>query len=340
MGIYTSLAQETKDAMLKSLVNKAVAYITNKGNITIPPEKYECVINETLNNCTYGRFDSENLGRKAKCLDLLVYDNELNKKIALQIKSANDYNDWIKVYQMDVITKLLFDDMTGEEVLDYVIDTHNQRYLKEKAEYQFQYIESLTLIKGRNTIFIYENDLGLETFDRKKAFLISYNPKGYIIFKYNDITYRFTFTNHTLYEYYVKTLNYVDSVTSYELLTCNEIAKQVTHQYFLNGEVADRNAPFQDKFNAIKNHFSSLAILISTQDSVVYKNTEIQFCENFCGLNYVEKEDFILVLKNSLIKKTSKLYEELLKLGAVSRRGILNKDIKLLTFRDIKKYLL
>ena len=234
MGILDNLNDDGKKVLRNTIIDNELATLTKNGIVKINNQVYEELFNDILNKSDYsnGRYTScETYGNKSICFDLLVEDVIEHKKIAIQIKSINYNNSYIKIYEMSKSTNPLSKVHTAKDVLKTILDIYKDRYDKEKQCYQFDELQSLMLLKSKNTIVFYQNILDLSTIstNEKDYEIVSYIPNKKIVFKdiNTKVIFDFGFNNPTLRVKYKKNGDFYFYITSNGLETISEKVKRV-----------------------------------------------------------------------------------------------------------------
>lgn len=344
MGILDNLNDKGKDVLTKSIMHKELATLTKNGIVKIHSQDYELLFNEILNKSDYsnGRYTScETYGNKSICFDLLVEDVIEHKKIAIQIKSINYNNSYIKIYEMSKSTDPLSKVHTAKDVLKTILDIYKDRYDKEKQRYQFDELQTIMLLKAKDTIVFYQNVLELSTISTKVEDyeIVSYIPNKKIVFKdiNTNVIFDFGFNNHTLRIKYKKTGDFSFYFTNNKLETTKEKIKRITTEVETNKTLSSTlEMPFEVKFDLLKRDKKGLAKLIYDNGHMnLYPAEEIKRV-NKTNLMYVNDKNKVYLLANSIINSTSKMYKELLDVGAISKKGRVLKNLRLESERDLK----
>lgn len=326
---------------LNSLIDERVACLTNNRKISINYRQYEEIIKKVLQDCSNGRYiDCEYTGNKSICFDTIFFDTQTNKKIALQVKSNNIDGNFTKIYEMSKITDILNSCNEAEEVLNELIQFYNDRYSKEKQDYGFEELQSLFIIKGEYSIFLYENHFNLDEFDTdlSKYEILRYKKGSYLHFQYGDNIYKFTFSNHTLCIKFVCDHNYIGCIASDKLKTYVEKANEVVDYVVANNINSTVDIPFSTKFHIHRNNLGELAKIMTSQSGMLsYNTSEIKRIPK-SDMMYVDNKSGIFLLKDSIIQKTSKIYAELLNIKAISPKGRVLIDLQVENQTDLKKY--
>lgn len=344
MGILDNLNDKGKDVLTKSIMHKELATLTKNGIVKIHSQDYELLFNEILNKSDYsnGRYTScETYGNKSICFDLLVEDVIEHKKIAIQIKSINYNNSYIKIYEMSKSTDPLSKVHTAKDVLKTILDIYKDRYDKEKQRYQFDELQTIMLLKAKDTIVFYQNVLELSTISTKVEDyeIISYIPNKKIVFKdiNTNVIFDFGFNNHTLRVKYKKNGDFSFYITSNGLETISEKVKRVMDKVELDKTLdSTLEMPFEVKFDLLKRDKEGLAKLIYDNGHMNLYPVEDIKRVNKTNLMYVNDKNKVYLLANSIINSTSKMYKELLDVGAISKKGRVLKNLRLESERDLK----
>lgn len=344
MGILDNLNDDGKRVLRNTIIDNELATLTKNGIVKINNQVYEELFNDILNKSDYsnGRYTScETYGNKSICFDLLVEDVIEHKKIAIQIKSINYNNSYIKIYEMSKSTDPLSKVHTAKDVLKTILDIYKSRYDKEKQRYQFDELQSLMLLKAKNTIVFYQNILDLSTIstNEKDYEIVSYIPNKKIVFKdiNTKVIFDFGFNNHTLRVKYKKNGDFSFYITSNGLETISEKVKRVMDKVEADKTLnSTLEMPFEVKFDLLKRDKKGLAKLIYDNGHMnLYPTEEIKRV-NKTNLMYVNDKNKVYLLANSIINSTSKMYKELLDVGAISKKGRVLKNLRLESERNLR----